>query len=72
MILYCLIFTGFRLLNPKAVSSVEKWKKVSNSNIVPLKEAFSSKAFNDTCEYLKYHLHFVDTVCNNRIFLHQR
>ncbi|XP_066910079.1 PAN2-PAN3 deadenylation complex subunit pan3-like isoform X1 [Clytia hemisphaerica] len=39
---------GFRLLNPKAVSSVEKWKKVSNSNIVPLKEAFSSKAFNDT------------------------
>jgi len=39
---------GFRLLNPKAVSSVEKWKKVNNSNIVPLKEAFSTKAFNDT------------------------
>ncbi|XP_065668599.1 PAN2-PAN3 deadenylation complex subunit pan3 isoform X2 [Hydra vulgaris] len=39
---------GFRLLNPKAVTSVEQWKKVVNSNIVQLKEAFTTKAFGDT------------------------
>lgn len=46
---YCLRrIHGFRLLNPIAVSTVEKWKKLQNSNIVPLKEAFTTKAFGDT------------------------
>jgi len=39
---------GFRLLNPKAVSSVEKWKKLQNTNLVQLKEVFTTKAFGDT------------------------
>jgi len=39
---------GFRVLNPKAVSAVEQWKQIQNTNIVQLMEAFTTKAFGDT------------------------
>lgn len=46
---YCLRrIHGYRLFNPKAFGVVEKWKKIQNTNIVPLIKVFTTKAFGDT------------------------
>eukprot|EP00112_Aurelia_sp_Birch-Aquarium-sp1_P006214 Seg1690.2 transcript_id=Seg1690.2/GoldUCD/mRNA.D3Y31 product="PAN2-PAN3 deadenylation complex subunit pan3" protein_id=Seg1690.2/GoldUCD/D3Y31 len=45
---YCLRrIHGYRLVNPKAFGVIEQWKKVQNTNIVPLIEVFTTKAFGD-------------------------
>lgn len=45
---YCLRrIHGFRLQNTKCLSVVEMWKKLNHSNIVQLKEVFTTKAFGD-------------------------
>ena len=43
------LLTGFRLTNEKAMAAVDQWKKVQNSGVVSLKEAFTSKEFGDHC-----------------------
>eukprot|EP00794_Sanderia_malayensis_P007462 gene7462-8285_t len=46
---YCLRRVhGYRSVNPKAVGMIEQWKKIQNTNIVPLIEVFTTKAFGDT------------------------
>lgn len=38
---------GYRLTNEVAMKSIENWRRIEHSNIVSLKEAFTTKAFGD-------------------------
>ncbi|XP_023349501.1 PAN2-PAN3 deadenylation complex subunit pan3 isoform X4 [Eurytemora carolleeae] len=38
---------GYRLVNTKCMGLVEQWKKMSHSNLVTLRQVFTSKSFND-------------------------
>jgi len=38
---------GYRLANEMAMKSIENWRRIDHSNIVSLKEAFTTKAFGD-------------------------
>jgi len=42
---------GYRLANEMAMKSIENWRRIDHSNIVSLKEAFTTKAFGDHCKY---------------------
>uniref|UniRef100_A0A8C1GGK9 PAN2-PAN3 deadenylation complex subunit PAN3 n=1 Tax=Cyprinus carpio TaxID=7962 RepID=A0A8C1GGK9_CYPCA len=47
---YCLRrIHGFRLVNTKCMMLVDMWKKIQHSNIVTLREVFTTKAFGDHC-----------------------
>ncbi|CAH1179558.1 unnamed protein product [Phaedon cochleariae] len=48
---------GFRLSNTKCMAFVELWKKLSHSNIVQLKEVFTTKAFSDNSMIFVYDYH---------------
>lgn len=49
---YCLRrIHGFRLSSTKCMVLVDMWKRLSHTNIVQLKEVFTTKAFGDNCEY---------------------
>ena len=39
-------------MNAKSMVLVDQWKKLSHSNLVSLREVFTTKAFNDNCKYL--------------------
>ena len=39
----------FRLVNEFALRSIDNWTKIEHANIVSAKEAFTTKAFGDTC-----------------------
>lgn len=55
---YCLRrIHGFRLQNTKCLSVVEMWKKLNHSNIVQLKEVFTTKAFGDNSLVFVYSYH---------------
>lgn len=55
---YCLRrIPSFRLQNTKCMSYVELWKKLSHSNIVQLKEVFTTKAFGDNSMIFVYDFH---------------
>lgn len=55
---YCLRrIHGFRLQNTKAMMFVDLWKKLSHSNIVQLKEVFTTKAFDDNSLIFVYDYH---------------
>ena len=41
-------------MNPKAFAVIEKWKEIQCTNIVPLVEVFTTKAFGDNCKCLLY------------------
>lgn len=43
---------GFRLVNEQAMASVERWRKIRHSNIVSIREAFTTRAFGDPCKWL--------------------
>jgi hypothetical protein len=43
--------SGFRLPNTKCMVLVDMWKHLQHSNIVQLREVFTTKAFGDYCEY---------------------
>eukprot|EP00096_Caligus_rogercresseyi_P006307 TRINITY_DN2264_c0_g1_i3.p1 TRINITY_DN2264_c0_g1~~TRINITY_DN2264_c0_g1_i3.p1 ORF type:complete len:588 (+),score=166.05 TRINITY_DN2264_c0_g1_i3:240-1766(+) len=38
---------GFRLINTKCMVSVDQWKRLLHSNVVSLKQVFTTKAFGD-------------------------
>ena len=40
---------GFRLTSGKAVLEMEKWRKLQHTNLVALREMFTTKAFGDNC-----------------------
>lgn len=44
------LIIGFRLQNTKCMTYVDQWKKLVHSNIVQLKEVFTTKAFGDNCK----------------------
>ncbi|KAF7281027.1 poly(A) specific ribonuclease subunit PAN3 [Rhynchophorus ferrugineus] len=55
---YCLRrIHGFRLQNTKCMAFVEVWKKLNHSNIVTLKEVFTTKAFGDNSMIFVYSYH---------------
>ena len=43
--------SAFRLVTAKSMVLVDQWKKVSHSNLVSLREVFTTKAFGDNCKY---------------------
>lgn len=39
---------GFRLTNEQAIRSVKEWRRVDNSNVVTIHDAFTTRAFGDS------------------------
>ncbi|GLV34006.1 Poly(A) specific ribonuclease subunit PAN3 [Carabus blaptoides fortunei] len=55
---YCLRRVhGFRLQNTKCMLIVDMWKRIHHSNIVQLKEVFTTKAFGDNSIIFVYDYH---------------
>ncbi|KAK9480635.1 hypothetical protein V1514DRAFT_346026 [Lipomyces japonicus] len=48
---------GFKLNDEKAIGIVQQWKRVSNSNIVSLYEAFTTRQFGDNSIVFVYDYH---------------
>ncbi|GAB0094648.1 PAN2-PAN3 deadenylation complex subunit PAN3 [Sergentomyia squamirostris] len=48
---------GFRLQSTKCMSVVDMWKKLQHSNVVQLREVFTTKAFGDHSLVLVYDYH---------------
>lgn len=45
---------GFRLVNELAMQVVEAWRRIRHCNIVSIREAFTTRAFGDSCESKLY------------------
>lgn len=45
--------SDFRLGQQAAFSAIESWSKIRHPNIVPVREAFTTRAFGDSCESLR-------------------
>lgn len=43
--------SGFRLQSKKCLTVVDQWKRLQHSNVVQLKEVFTTKGFGDQCMY---------------------
>ncbi|XP_046996275.1 PAN2-PAN3 deadenylation complex subunit PAN3 isoform X1 [Schistocerca americana] len=55
---YCLRRVhGFRLLNTKSMVMIDMWKRLQHSNIVQLREVFTTKAFGDYSMIFVYDYH---------------
>uniref|UniRef100_A0A182WIF7 PAN2-PAN3 deadenylation complex subunit PAN3 n=1 Tax=Anopheles minimus TaxID=112268 RepID=A0A182WIF7_9DIPT len=55
---YCLRrLHGFRLQSTKCMQVVDKWKKLQHSNIVQLREVFTTKTFGDNSLVIVYDYH---------------
>ncbi|XP_005668355.1 PAB-dependent poly(A)-specific ribonuclease subunit PAN3 isoform X4 [Sus scrofa] len=55
---YCLRrIHGFRLVNTKCMVLVDMWKKIQHSNIVTLREVFTTKAFSEPSLVFAYDFH---------------
>ncbi|WWD21651.1 hypothetical protein CI109_106137 [Kwoniella shandongensis] len=55
---YCLRrIEGFKLVNEAAFGSIDTWRRIKHPNIVTLREAFTTKAFNDNSLILVYDYH---------------
>ncbi|KAK4688843.1 PAB-dependent poly(A)-specific ribonuclease subunit 3, partial [Tremellales sp. Uapishka_1] len=55
---YCLRrIEGFKLVNEQAFGAIETWRRMKHPNIVSLREAFTTKAFNDNSLILVYDFH---------------
>lgn len=66
---YCLRrLHGCRLQSIKCIQIVDKWKKIQHSNIVRLREVFTTKAFGDNSLILAYDFHPCATNLLNRYF----
>lgn len=63
---YCLRrIHGFRLSNTKCMSVIEAWKKIQHSNLVHLREVFTTKAFGDNSLVFVHDYHpGADTLMN--------
>lgn len=47
---FCLLL-DFRLANTKCMVVVDMWKRLTHSNLIQLREVFTTKAFGDHCLY---------------------
>ncbi|XP_032075264.1 PAN2-PAN3 deadenylation complex subunit PAN3 isoform X2 [Thamnophis elegans] len=55
---YCLRrIHGFRLVNTKCMVLVDMWKKIQHSNIITLREVFTTKAFGEHSLVFAYDFH---------------
>lgn len=45
-------WAGYRLVNEAAFGAIDTWRRMRHPNIVGLREAFTTKAFNDNCTFL--------------------
>ncbi|XP_068199664.1 PAN2-PAN3 deadenylation complex subunit PAN3 isoform X2 [Antennarius striatus] len=55
---YCLRrIHGFRLVNTKCMTVVDMWKKIQHSNLVTLREVFTTKTFGDNSLMFCYDFH---------------
>ena len=43
--------TGFKLGKETAFSVLDKWRRIRHPNIVSVREAFTTRLFNDSCTY---------------------
>lgn len=41
---------GFRLLHDNAITVVERWRRIRHPSIVSVREAFTTRAFGDSCK----------------------
>lgn len=48
---HCDLFVGFRLQSTKCMAVVDLWKKFQHSNVVQLREVFTTKGFGDQCKH---------------------
>lgn len=49
---YALIrIEGYRLVNELAMTAVETWRRIRHCNIVSIREAFTTRAFGDSCKF---------------------
>ncbi|ORY21333.1 kinase-like domain-containing protein [Naematelia encephala] len=48
---------GFKLVNEQAFGAIDTWRRLRHPNIVGLREAFTTKAFNDNSLVLVYDYH---------------
>lgn len=48
--MFIFIIAGFRVSNMKCLSVIDTWKKLQHSNLVHLREVFTTKAFGDNCK----------------------
>ncbi|XP_074842015.1 PAN2-PAN3 deadenylation complex subunit PAN3 isoform X2 [Carettochelys insculpta] len=66
---YCLRrIHGFRLVNTKCMVLVDMWKKIQHSNIVTLREVFTTKAFGEHSLVFAYDFHAGGETMMNRHF----
>lgn len=57
-LVYCLRrIHGFRLVNTKCMALIDIWKKIQHSNIVQLRQVFTTKAFGDHSMVFVYDYH---------------
>jgi PAB-dependent poly(A)-specific ribonuclease subunit 3 len=45
---------GYRLVNELAMSAVETWRRIRHCNIVSIREAFTTRAFGDSCTFVTF------------------
>lgn len=45
---------GFRLVNEQAMTIIKKWRAIKHANIVSIREAFTTRAFGDSCKILQF------------------
>ncbi|GFZ47901.1 PAB1P-dependent poly(A)-nuclease [Saitozyma sp. JCM 24511] len=50
-------FPGFKLVSETAFQAIDNWRRMRHPNIVGLREAFTTKAFNDNSLILVYDFH---------------
>jgi PAB-dependent poly(A)-specific ribonuclease subunit 3 len=45
---------GFKLAKEAAFSVLDKWRRIRHPNIVSVREAFTTRLFNDACEFYSF------------------
>lgn len=52
---------GYRLVNESAMSAIETWRRIRHCNIVSIREAFTTRAFGDSCKFFFVKSEYSDT-----------
>ncbi|XP_064636086.1 PAN2-PAN3 deadenylation complex subunit pan3-like isoform X2 [Lineus longissimus] len=71
-LVYCLRrIHGYRLTSTKCMAVIDLWKKIQHTNIVQLREVFTTKAFNDLSIVFVYDFHAGAETLMHRHFTQQ-
>ncbi|XP_074649984.1 PAN2-PAN3 deadenylation complex subunit pan3-like [Tubulanus polymorphus] len=72
-LIYCLRrIHGYRLTNTKCMSLIDMWKKLQHTNIVQLREVFTTKSFGDHSIVFVYDFHAGSETLMHRHFMQGR